>query len=346
MIIAILQEQRWSRLDPSIRLAPLACINQNWQAAVERLIWNQVVIQTSADFQSEEFHLFQQFVEGPSRMPRRNLIRTLSLSWHHGASQEDHGTKNSDAVPESNSKAQSKDSASVSDDPWDFPEPISCEVEQSLEMNTGDRPEPDWDKINAMISDEDSDSEPEEDLSGHRSESDPEINGDTDDDEAVPGGEEDGEDITVNINTNDQEEATWENINAMISSDESDTEEPQGPEEVRKNLVEQLQRQQNPLISCVKDIWTYLARWDDSLNIKRINLQLAGNAFNAKMYAGLRHDGECIVEFLKTTSELEIDLPSLAHVEEVFVDGRRALALWPAVIAAKIATASNPPIPI
>lgn len=341
-IIDSLQEQRWSRSDPKIRLAPLVCINRQWQVAIERVLCSHISIQTSADSTSNELHLFQQYVEGPSRRARRNLIKTLSLGWHHGAFKE-YKPEKSDVVSESNTNAEEEGAASEGDDSWDFTIPIGCENEEGLEIDSGDEAEPDWDKINAMILDRDSDSEPEEYQSGHRSESDPDINGDTEADEAVPGNEEEEGDINVNANTSSYERATWERINV---SDESNTEEPQEPKEVRKYLVELLQYVQSCLIRCIEDLWTYLESWESSLNIKRINIQLAGNAFNTKLYSGLRRDEERIVEFLKTTLVLEIDLPSLPQLEEVFVDWRRALVFWPLLIAAKLATASEPPVPI
>jgi hypothetical protein len=373
-IVSLVQEQSRSRADPSIRLAPLACINHNWQAAVERELWNHISIDTSADTYSEDFHLLQQYVDGPLRQSRRSMIRILGLGWNYGhAAQKTDpyfifdSDGNGKVAKEATEPAEDdlwdfpepigcdedddiavEATGSVEDDPWDFPELVSCDDDDGLDMDAGDQPEPDWDKINALIWDDESEDDSGENHSGHRSESDPDRLDDDDDnkeDLASTFDEEEAGHMDGKADTDVRKERTWESTNALLSSDESDIEEPLGSEETRNDLLEQLQCKQTSLFAFITDLWTFLAGWDDSLNIKRINLQLRGAAFNSTIYAGLRHDEGRIVTFLQSTLEHNLSLPTLPHVEEVFFDGRRALAFWPALVAAKIVTASHPSVP-
>ncbi|KAJ4370345.1 hypothetical protein N0V86_009082 [Didymella sp. IMI 355093] len=337
-----------SRADPSIRLAPLACINHNWQAAVERELWNHISIDTSADTSSEDFHLLRQYTDGPLRQSRRSMIQILGLGWnygHHAQKTDPYFVFDSDG----NGKVAKEATESAEDDLWDFPELVSCDDDDGLDIDAGNQPEPDWDKINALIWDDESEDDSGENHSGHRSESDPDRLDDDDDNEedsASTFDEEEAGHMDGKADADVRKERTWESTNALLSSDESNIEEPLGSEKTRNDLLEQLQYKQISLFALITDLWTFLAGWNDSLNIKRINLQLRGSAFNSTIYAGLRHDEERIVKFLQSTMEHNLSLPTLPHVEEVFFDGRRALAFWPALVAAKIVTASHPSVPI
>ncbi|KAJ4983422.1 hypothetical protein SVAN01_11074 [Stagonosporopsis vannaccii] len=342
-IITILQEQRWSRYDPSVRIAPLACINRNWKTAVERELWNHITIKAFVGgAPSEDVIIFQQYIDGPVRQSRRSMIRVLSLSWCYGDPEKYSGMTEAGTISESDDKVEAEASASPQDDPWSFPELISCEDEEGLEINAGSQPEPDLDQINALLSEDESDDEPVEDQGGHRSGS------DTDDTD----GDEEGSiraDRNHTRSTTDVDEGrtpTWDSINSMISSDESDAEEPLESDEVQDHLLQQLQCTQTSLFGFVAHLWRYLASCGDSLNTKRINLRLEGKSFDDKVYASLRHDEKRIVDFLQSTLETDIELPNLPSVEEIFVDGRRALVLWPALVAAVIATASDPPVSV
>ncbi|KAJ8114291.1 hypothetical protein OPT61_g3801 [Boeremia exigua] len=294
-IVSLLKGQR--SCDTSTQLAPLASINHNWKAAVERELWNHITIEASAGIVGEDIRIFQQYIEGPSRRSRRSMIKVLSLSWHYGNSSED--SKTTEGV----SEVPADPTAASPDDPWDFPELVGCEDEEDLETNAESRPEPDWDKVNAMISDSESDDEPGEHQGGHRSES------DTDNDD--PG-----------------------------------SEDPQESSGLRDCLLQQQQQKQTLLFDFLTDLWSHLASCDGSLKLKRINLRLEGKKFDNKIYASLRHDEERIVDLLQSTLDFDLKLPSLPYLEEIFVDGRRALAFWPALVAAKIATASNSAVPI
>lgn len=117
-------------------------------------------------------------------------------------------------------------------------------------------------------------------------------------------------------------------------------EQPQESEKTRGELLGHLQHTQISLFECIRRLWMCLAGPNNLAYIKSINLELRRRDTATRMHGGLQHDEARIVKFLQSTLDLDLELPSLPQLEEAFVDGRRALAFWPALTAIKIAATS------
>lgn len=344
-IISAIQEQN----DPgSYRLAPLACINRNWQAAVERRIWNHMSIEAKTQHDKGCFEMLQQYTSGPEKRLRRSCIRVLSIGWFYEMPElKQDTTVESINQLEMDTKGHQDESILDSDTPWDFPEILPYESDGQLESEAQDHYEPDWDRVNAAIwsdtSGDETDSKNESE--SHDSDNDKESKGGVDMQETLDEGTADTEG-PFEARSRVESHPSWDDINALVSKDEPEPGKPHGSDDAKDELLQHLKYTQNSLFLFIESLWRHLASWDEQANVKRINLQLVGNAFNTSIYQGLKHDGAYIVRFLRTTLHCELSLPSLPRLMEVFVDGRRGLAYWPALVAVRVAMAPDLPVPV
>lgn len=343
IISAILQQN-----DPgTYHLAPLACINRNWQAAVERQTWNHISIDVKAHLDEEGFEKLQRYTEGSTRQNRRSYIHVLSIGWFYEMQtlQQDATMTFSKTV----TREDSDESIPDQDKPWDFPEIIPFQDDDQFELEAGNQYDPDWERVNAALWSDTSDDDGIVGQSANESHGNNDYDTDSQQDAIITepldkgtAGAENSSERRLHTKT----DTDLDTINAAISSDESEAEEDQEPEESREELLQHLYSLQTSFFSYIQLTWHYLASGDEQTNIKRINLQLAGNTFNNAIYQGLRHDEARMLSFLQSTLRSELSLATLPRLKKIFVDGRRALVYWPALIAIRVAMASELPPPV